>query len=93
MALYLHNSNADVQVKVGGGKLKGIFVSAASGTPTLALYDSATASTGDPVIIATFTPAGNTMYLLSGDDGGIFFSRGLYVDKGGTTVNCTIFYE
>jgi hypothetical protein len=93
MALYLHNNNADVQVKVGAGKLKGIFISTANGTPTLAVYDTATASTGDPVILATFTPTANTMYLLSGDDGGIFFSRGLWIDKGGTTVNCTIFYE
>jgi len=93
MALYLHNNNADVQVKVGAGKLKGIFVSTASGTPTLAVYDTATASASDPTILATFTPAGNTMYLLSGDDSGIYFSNGLWVDKGGTTVNCTIFYE
>ena len=93
MALYLHNNNADVQVKVGAGKLKGIFISTASGTPTLAVYDTATASTGDPVILATFTPTANTMYLLSGDDGGIFFNRGLWIDKGGTNVNCTIFYE
>tara|TARA_R110000868_G_scaffold206086_1_gene454805 strand:- start:349 stop:627 length:279 start_codon:yes stop_codon:yes gene_type:complete len=92
MALYLHNNNGDVQVKVGAGKLKGIFVSAASGSPTLTVYDTATASTSDPVILAVFTPAANTMYLLSGDEGGIFFSRGLWVDKGGT-VNCTIFYE
>jgi hypothetical protein len=33
------------------------------------------------------------MYLLSGDDGGIYFNKGLYIDKGGTTVNCTVFYE
>jgi hypothetical protein len=92
MALYLHNNNADLQVKVGAGKLKGIFVSTASGTPTLAVYDTATASTSDPVILATFTPAGNTMYLLSGDDAGIYFSRGLYFDKGGN-VNYTVFYE
>ena len=93
MAQYLHVNNADVQVKVGAGKLKGIFVSAASGSPTLAVYDTATSSTGDPVILATFTPSGNTMYLLSGDDGGIYFNNGLYFDKGGTTVNCTVFYE
>ena len=30
---------------------------------------------------------------ISGDDSGIYFSNGLWVDKGGTTVNCTIFYE
>ena len=93
MALYLHNNNADVQVKVGAGKLKGIFVSVGAGSPTLAVYDTATSSTSDPTILATFTPASNTMYLLSGDDSGIYFSRGLYVDKGGTTVNYTVFYE
>lgn len=93
MALYLHNNNVDVQVKIGAGKLKGFFVSAASGTPTLAIYDTATASTSDPTIIATFTPAANTMYLLSGDDAGIYFNNGLYIDKGGTTVNYTVFYE
>jgi hypothetical protein len=93
MAQYFHLSNADAQIKVGAGKLKGIFVSAASGTPTLAVYDTATSSTSDPVILATFTPSANTMYLLSGDDAGIFFNKGLYFDKGGTTVNCTVFYE
>jgi hypothetical protein len=93
MAQYFHNNNADAQIKVGAGKLKGIFISTASGTPTLAVYDTATSSTSDPVILDTFTPSGNTMYLLSGDDGGIFFNKGLYIDKGGTTVNCTIFYE
>jgi len=93
MAQYFHISNADAQIKVGAGKLKGIFVSAASGTPTLAVYDTATSSTSDPTIIATFTPSNNSMYLLSGDDGGIYFNNGLYFDKGGTTVNCTVFYE
>ena len=71
MAQYFHNNNADAQIKVGAGKLKGIFVSAASGTPTLAVYDTATSSTSDPVILDTFTPSANTMYLLSGDDGAI----------------------
>jgi hypothetical protein len=93
MAQYFHINNADAQIKVGAGKLKGIFVSTASGTPTLAVYDTATSSTSDPTIIATFTPASNSMYLLSGDDGGIYFNNGLYFDKGGTTVNCTVFYE
>jgi len=92
MANYLHNNNADVQVKVGAGKFKGIFVSGASGSPTLTVYDTPDADTNDPKILAVFTPAANTMYLLSGDDSGIYFNNGLYVDKGGT-VNCTIFYE
>jgi hypothetical protein len=45
MALYFNNNNADAQIKVGAGKLKGIFVSTAAGSPTLAVYDSAIAST------------------------------------------------
>jgi len=46
---------ADAQIKVGGGKLYGVFVSSTS-SGTFALYDSATASTSDPKIAATVTP-------------------------------------
>ena len=53
--------SADAQVKVGGGKLYGVFVSSTS-SGTFALYDSATASASDPKIAATVTPAaGNTI--------------------------------
>ncbi len=45
------------QIKVGFTVLKGIFISAASATPTITIYDSGTASTGDPIIIGVFTPA------------------------------------
>jgi hypothetical protein len=56
MAATFVSLTATKQVKVGLGKLKGIFVS--SGTaPTVAVYDSATASTADPVILNTFTSA------------------------------------
>jgi hypothetical protein len=92
MAATYRNLTATAQVKVGAGKLKSIFVS--SGTaPTIAIYDSATASTGDPVIIATFTSATAGLYNLTGDDGGVNFSRGLYVVVGGTTPVASIFYE
>jgi len=87
-----YQGSADKQIKIGGGKLYGVYVSSTS-SGTFALYDSATASTSDPTILATFTPASNTMYLLSGDDAGIYFNSGLYIDKGGTTVNYTVFYE
>lgn len=83
---------ATKQVKVGGGKLKGIFCSAAASTPTLALYDSATASASDPAILPTFTPVAGTMYALSGDEGGINFTKGLYAVIG-NTVTVTFFYE
>jgi hypothetical protein len=80
------------QVKVGLGKLKGIFVS--SGTsPTIAVYDSATASTGDPLVIATFTGATPGNYVFTGDADGVVFSKGLYVVVGGTTPNISIFYD
>ncbi len=85
--------SATTQVKVGAGKLKGIFVSAASGSPTLTVYDTPDADTSnDPKIIDTFIPVAATMYPLSGDDGGIWFSKGLYIVEGGTVV-WTVIYE
>ncbi len=92
MAATFVSLSATAQVKIGLGKLKGIFVS--SGTvPTVAVYDSATASTADPVILNTFTGATPGSYTFTGDDGGIGFSKGLYVVLGGTTPKATIFYE
>tara|TARA_R110002126_G_scaffold6587_6_gene33839 strand:- start:21 stop:299 length:279 start_codon:yes stop_codon:yes gene_type:complete len=83
---------ATAQVKVGLGKLKGIFVS--SGTaPTVAVYDSATADTNDPVVLATFTGAVPGNYVFTGDADGVVFSKGLYVVLGGTTPKVSIFYD
>ncbi|WP_353209808.1 hypothetical protein [Sphingorhabdus sp.] len=84
--------SATTQVKVGLGKLKGIFVS--SGTaPTVAVYDSATASTADPIILNTFTAATPGNYVFTGDADGVGFSKGLYVVIGGTTPKVSVFYE
>lgn len=91
MAQYLAIT-ATATVKKGAGKLKGIFVSAASGSPTLAVYDSDTASTSDPKILASFTPVAGTMYALPGDEAGIFFSKGLYAVIA-NTVNATFIYD
>ena len=92
MAATFRNLTATAQVKIGLGKLKGIFVS--SGTsPTIAVYDSATASTSDPIILNTFTGATPGSYTFTGDDGGIGFSRGLYVVVGGTSPVISVFYE
>ena len=92
MAATYRNLTATAQVKVGAGKLKSIFVS--SGTsPTIAIYDSATASTADPVIMATFTGATPGTYALTGDEGGVYFSKGLYVVVGGTLPVISVFYE
>lgn len=92
MASNYLNISATTQIKVGAGKLKGIMCSTAASTPTIAVYDSATAATGAVTIIAEFVPSAHTMYALTGDDGGIWFSKGLYVVIGGT-VGVTFIYE
>jgi hypothetical protein len=80
---------ADAQIKVGGGKLFGVFVSSTS-SGTFALYDSATASTSDPKIAATVTPAAGGQYLSF--PAGIWFSQGLYIDIA-NTIEYTVVYE
>ena len=39
---------ATTQIKPAAGKLNGIFVSSASSTPTITVYDSSASSTSDP---------------------------------------------
>ena len=80
---------ADAQIKVGGGKLFGVFVSSTS-SGTFALYDSETASTSDPKIAATVTPAAGGQYLSF--PAGIWFSQGLYIDIA-NTIEYTVVYE
>jgi hypothetical protein len=80
---------ASTNIKPMAGKLKGIFVSAASSTPTIAVYDSAAATTTD-VILDTFTPVAATSYLLPLD--GAYAKNGIYVAIGGT-VKATVIYE
>jgi len=92
MAALYSKISATAQVKVGAGKLKSIFVSTGT-SPTVTIYDSATASTSDPVIIAQFTAASPGLYALTGDEGGVYFSKGLYVVLGGTSPVASIFYE
>lgn len=87
---YYQTLSATGQVKIGLSKLKGIFVS--SGTsPTVAIYDSATSSNTDPVVIAQFTAATPGVYMFAAE--GISLNSGLYVVLGGTTPKVTIFYE
>jgi hypothetical protein len=56
------------------------------------VYDSAAATTS-PTILATFTATVPGLYNLTGDDGGVNFSRGLYVVVGGTNPVISVFYE
>jgi len=79
-------------IKVGFGKLKGIFCSSASATPRITVYDSATQTAADGTIISILTPQAAENYALSGADSGIGFSRGLYVLTAGT-MELTFIYE
>lgn len=88
MALYKQGS-ADAQIKIGGGKLYGVYISSTS-SGTFALYDSATASTGDPKIVATVTPTAGTQHVSF--PAGLWFSNGLYIDVG-STIEYTVAYE
>ena len=88
MALY-KQGNADAQIKVGGGKLFGVFISGST-AGTFAIYDSATASTSDPKIIATVTAVAGTQY--ASFPPGMWFSKGLYIDIA-NTIEYTVVYE
>jgi hypothetical protein len=89
MANYMQLA-ATKQVKVGAGKLFGIFVSATS-SGTLVIYDSGASSTGDPKISDTITVAAGTTYL--NIPAGLYFNKGLYIVLGGTSAAFTVAYE
>ena len=80
---------ASANIKPMAGKLKGIFVSAASSTPTITVYDSASTTT-TATILGVFTPAAATSYLLPLD--GAYAKNGIYVAIGGT-VAATVIWE
>jgi hypothetical protein len=81
--------NADSQIKVGAGKLFGVFVSSTT-SGTFALYDTAAASTSDPKIANTVTVAAGTQYISF--PAGLWFSKGLYIDIA-NTIEYTVAYE
>lgn len=81
---------ATKQIKVGGGKLYGIFVSASS-SGTLTVYDSGASSTGDPKISDTIAVSAGTNYL--NFPAGLFFNKGLYIVLAGTSAAFTVAYE
>lgn len=82
-------SAASVQVKVGAGKLKGLFVSTTS-SGTLTVYDTHDGDTNDPKISDTITVAAGATYLDITD--GIWFKSGLYVALANTAA-FTVLYE
>lgn len=73
-------------IKTGVGRLAGFFVSAASATPTVTIYDNTSAA--GQKILDTFTPVAGQMYTLPL----VNFSQGLYIAIGGT-VTLTPFYK
>lgn len=73
-------------VLTGAGKLTGIFVPVASGSPTIEVWDNTSAAT--TVLIDTFTPVAGTMYTFPS----VRVGTGIYVSIGGT-VKCTVFFD
>lgn len=65
----------------------GIFVSSASNTPTLTLYDSATTTTST-VVVNTFTPSAGTWYPLP-----FKYANGIYLVVGGTVAGTVGYYR
>jgi hypothetical protein len=85
-------TSATVNVATSGGAaasngyLRGIFVSAASATPTITVYDDPAAGTATK-IADTFTPVAATFYPIPAK-----YRTGCNVVISGT-VSCTIFYN
>ena len=90
MANY-HYITATQQVKPAAGKFKGIFVSAASSTPTITIYDTFDGTTTNTTMVGTFTPTAGNQYCYLGGDGGMYFNKGLYVVLGGTVAATVVF--
>lgn len=82
------NITASTLLLTGPGKLQGVFVAAASATPTLKFWDSTAASS--TVLIGTFTPLAATMYTFG--PGGIRCTTGIYCTISGT-VDCTPIWD
>jgi hypothetical protein len=89
MANYTQTA-ATTQIKVGAGKLYGIFVSASS-SGTLTIYDSGASSASDPKVVDTFSVAASTTYL--NIPAGLFFNKGLYIVLAGTSASFTVAYD
>ena len=84
---------ATAQVKVGAAKLKGILFN--SGTnPTVAVYNTDTASTSGTTVISTMTATATPLMIpLCGDEQGVYLGKGLYVVIGGTSPKVTLIYD
>jgi hypothetical protein len=89
MANYMQLA-ATKQVKVGAGKLYGIFVSA-SASGTLTIYDSQASSASDRKISDIIAVSAGSSYL--NVPAGLYFNKGLYIVLAGTSAAFTVAYE
>lgn len=80
------NVTASQVIKVGAGRLKGLFVSTANTTPTIKFWNGTSAA--GSVLLNTFTPVAGTMYNFPG----VEFNTGLYITIAGT-VDCTVYWN
>lgn len=78
--------SATANIKPSSGILQGIFVSAASSTPKITIYDSASTGTSK-LVVAEFAPTAGTFYKMP-----FGFSEGLYVVISGT-VEATVAFQ
>ena len=74
-------------IKNAEGLLRGVFVSAASDTPTMKLFNDSSVGGTATTLVGTFTPVAATYYNFADS----IFSTALYVVSAGT-VRYTAFY-
>ena len=79
---------ATASIKKGAGKLKCIFVSAASSTPKITVYDTETDGTS-VTVLGEFAPSASANYNFYD---GINCTNGIYIVISGT-VSATVYYE
>ena len=82
---YKGNISASANICPRQCDMVGIFVSAASATPTITVYDSSSTTTTDP-IVTVFTPVAATYYAIPAS-----VESGIYIVISGT-VNCAVFF-
>lgn len=85
------HTNANAALYVGRIRLKGVLLSAATGSPTdhVLFYDNATTAAGT-MRLELDTSHGNVVYVLIPGEG-ILFNNGIYCDIGDAD-SVTIFY-
>ncbi len=79
--------SASTLIATGASRYSGIFVSIATSTPTLKVWNNTAAS--GTVLVETFTPVAGTLYTMGAM---VNCSTGIYVTISGT-VSCTVLWN